>query len=84
MKTITKITEKHKVKLSEEEMIEHLTNFIKECDADELARITGDVFGGKCFFSDDIDDINENYDLVYTFEPNENYAGEFGDFDLDQ
>ena len=81
MKTITKITEKHKVKLSEEEMIEHLTNFIKECDADELARITGDVFGGKCFWSGDINDIDAIYDCVYTFEPDENYDGEFGDFD---
>jgi len=80
MKIKTIEIKKHQVKLSESEMIKHLTTFIQECDADELARITGDIFGGKCFWSDDIDDIDKNYDLVYTFEPDENYAGEFGNF----
>ena len=74
--------ENNQIKLSEQEMIEHITDFINECDSDELARITGDIFGGKCFWSDN--NIDKNYDLVYSFEPNENYAGEFGDLNLNQ
>jgi hypothetical protein len=76
-----KKTKNNQIKLSESEMIDHLTTFIQECDSDELARVTGDVFGGKCFWSGDINDINAIYDCVYTFEPDENYAGEFGNFD---
>lgn len=77
-------TENNQIKLSEQEMIKHITDFIQECDSDELARITGDIFGGKCFWSGDIEYTNEIYDSIYTFEPDENYAGEFDNFDLDQ
>jgi len=79
-----KKTENNQIKISEKEIIEHLTTFIEECDSDELARITGDIFGGKCFWSGDIEYMDEIYDAIYTFEPDENYAGEFDSLDLDQ
>jgi len=56
------------ISISEERVIQALNKFIAEADADELARITGEVFGGKCYnVSDD----------TYHFIPDENYAGEF-------
>jgi len=73
---------KNSIHVSETEMINHLTEFIQNCDADELARITGDVFGGKCYWLGEIQEknsVNNKYDLMYVFEPDENYAGEFGD-----
>jgi hypothetical protein len=56
------------IKLTEEQIVTHLKRFIDECDGDELARITGDIFGGDCFY-----DTKE----IYEFKPNEFYAGEF-------
>ncbi len=59
------------IKIPEWLAIERLKNYIDECDGNELARLLGEIFGGKC--GQDIE--SENYD----FEPNEYYSGEFDD-----
>jgi len=43
-------------------------NWIQTVEGDELARITGEMFGGECF-TDDGD--------IYDFKQNENYSGTF-------
>jgi hypothetical protein len=65
------------MKLTEGAIENTLHSYINECDVDELARICGDIFGGKCFPSIDYQDTYE-----YDFEPNEFYTGEFGKEDL--
>lgn len=59
--------------LTERQCIEAITRFINECDSDELARLTGELFGGECYayLSD------EDYNFTYEFEPNKFYSGEF-------
>lgn len=51
-------------------------DFIRECDADELARLAGEIFGGDCHW---IKYDNKTDDNIYDFEPNENYCGQFGE-----
>jgi hypothetical protein len=65
------------MKISIDDAVSHLEDFVSNCDADELARILGDVFGGNCFAVSDEED--DGSDIVLSFEPNENYAGEFND-----
>ena len=60
------------IKISEDTLIIRLKKFIDECDADELARLTGEVFGGKCYYNGALSE-------EYVFTPDENYAGEFND-----
>ena len=63
--------------LTELQCIEAIKNYLDECDADELARLTGELFGGECHVHFEIEnDINAN---VYEFEPNEYYSGVFND-----
>ena len=54
-------------RLTESHCIQAIQDFILECDADDLARLTGELFGGECFATDE----------CYEFEPNENYTGQF-------
>ena len=61
------------IKLSEDRIIQAITEWAMECDADEFARVTGELFGGECFA------IIKNDEIVYEFEPNINYGGEFGE-----
>ena len=63
---------KKTIKIPEHEAITHLRDWINECDADEIARLLGECFGGKCF-----QDNNDIYGETYSFTPDENYAGEF-------
>ena len=65
--------------LSEEQIIQQMQEFLTECDADELARLTGEIFGGKCrpFFDPDNNTILAV--MEYEFEPDENYCGAFGE-----
>lgn len=62
-------------KLTENQCIEAIRDYLMECDGDELARLTGELFGGECrvYFATE-NDINAN---VYEFEPNEFYSNQF-------
>jgi hypothetical protein len=72
---------KHIIRLTENRVLQALTEYLQECDSDELARIAGDIFGGECFSKPIIDKKNMWTGYSYEFEPNENYAGEFGELD---
>lgn len=52
--------------------------FIKDADADDLARFAGEIFGGKCFPV--CDDFGS--DIEYEFTPNELYTGRFENLEL--
>jgi len=70
------------MKISEQELVNHLKEFIDNCDVDELARIAGEVFGGKCYWVETVDEIeNLSFEDIYDFEPDEYYGGEFGDIE---
>ena len=66
------------MKLTESQIIAKWQDFLTEVDTDELARLTGKIFGGKCtcYF-----DPDESWDgeMQYEFKPNKNYCGAFGD-----
>jgi len=66
------------MKLTESQIVEHIKEFIEECDADELGRIAGDIFCGECYPTEEILD-DGTYDLVFDFEPGAEYFGEFDD-----
>jgi len=53
-----------KIRVSEDQLIEKIMEQLTDCDADEFARIAGEVLGGVCFPSET---------GQYEFEPNENY-----------
>lgn len=55
--------------LTEDDIIKAITEWMTYCDKDELARLTGELFGGKCFPTPK--------NNLYEFEPDENYAGAF-------
>jgi len=55
--------------ISEDTIISAIHDWLCECDADELARITGEIFGGYC--------MNWSGD-EYRLYPDENYYGAFG------
>ena len=57
------------IKITTEKAVNKLKQYIDECDADDLARLLGEIFGGECF--QDPDDLD-----IYNFEPNEYYGGE--------
>lgn len=62
-------------KIPEYIVVNMLREYLNECDADDLARLLGDIFGGKCF-----QDSNDKYGETYSFEPDKNYCGAFDDF----
>jgi len=65
--------------ISEKDLETAIIQFIKECDADELGRIAGDIFGGECLWSEK--DANPtNLADYYLFTPNEFYGGGLDDF----
>ena len=61
------------MKITEDQIIEQFQKWLTECDRDELARVTGELFGGNCFpvYNEDSDKWE------YDFEPDENYYGAF-------
>ena len=67
------------MKLTDRQLTNAVRAYIYEADADALAHIAGEVFGGKCFFL--MNDDSVKGDLIYDFEPNENYCGEFDDIE---
>ena len=54
-------------RLTENQCIQAIQEYLQECDADELARLTGELFGGECYIVGDF----------YEFEPNRYYSGHF-------
>ena len=72
------------MKLAEARILQALNKYFEECDADELARITGDIFGGACFPVIIEHKQPNGYvetELLYDFEPTRVYGGEFMDID---
>jgi hypothetical protein len=60
--------------VSEDAIIAQMLDFLTECDRDELARLTGEIFGGECCYFPD----------GYHFYPDaENYYGAFGEAEND-
>lgn len=53
--------------LTEDRITKNIISFLAEIDADELARLTGEFFGGECYF----------FGGEYHFYPNENYNDAF-------
>ncbi len=56
-----------KILVSDSQLVDALRDWLEECDADDLARIAGDAFGGTCYYVDD--------ERGYEFETDENYFG---------
>lgn len=65
--------------VTEDEIINQFQEWLTDCDADELARVTGELFGGKCFPYFDPDDQDFPPVNRYSFKPNKNYFGAFGE-----
>jgi hypothetical protein len=57
--------------LSEDQIIAKIQDFLIEIDCDELARLTGEFFGGECYYGGG----------DYNFYPDENYNDAFGKID---
>ena len=62
------------MKITENQIIAQFQEWLTDCDSDELARVTGELFGGKCFPNYNKD--SHRYD-IYDFDPDENYYGAF-------
>jgi hypothetical protein len=63
-------------RLTENQCIEAIQKYLQDCDADELARLTGELFGGDCLVDYRTTNGVENF---YEFTPNEFYSGELDD-----
>jgi len=59
-------------RLTESQCIQAIQEYLQECDCDELARLTGELFGGECYYL-----FDEANFTSYSFEPNEYYSGQF-------
>jgi len=62
------------MRLKEDEIIKAITDWMADCDADEFARVTGELFGGTCYPVI----VDNGLRYAYDFEPDENYCGAFG------
>lgn len=65
--------------LTEDQIIQQFQEWLTDCDAEELARVTGELFGGKCFTF--FDPEQNTFNNLYEFEPDENYGGAFGEIE---
>jgi len=75
------------MKLSEDTVIQNLIGYIQNVDADTLARLAGEAFGGKCTAKvTERKSVNGWVDTIitYDFEPNEFYADAFGEIEDDE
>jgi len=63
------------IKVTEEQIMAQIQEFLTGCDADDLARLTGELFGGECYAIG----LMDNEVMTYEFEPDENYMGAFGE-----
>lgn len=72
-------------KLSDAQACQHIDEFIGECDADTVARLLGDFFGGECICK--LKKVKHTryteFINVYEFKPNEFYMGAFGEIETD-
>lgn len=59
------------ITVDEDTLIAKIQDWLIEVDADTLAMVAGDMFGGECYYFAD----------GYHFYPDENYCGAFGDAD---
>ena len=66
------------MQITDNELAERIKDLVDSCDVDELCAIAGNIFGGNFYLSEDQSD-NLQEENVYSFEPNENYTGEFDD-----
>ena len=57
------------IHITDNEIIKSISDWAKDCDADELAYFVGEIFGGNCEYNTD----TEKYD----FEPTTEYMGAF-------
>ena len=55
--------------LTEDSIVNSLMEYLRSCNRQELSRLTGELFGGECFYQPDIES--------YIFNPNNCYTGEF-------
>ena len=63
------------IRLNDKDIVRRILNWANlEADADDLARATGEIFGGECHFIGD----------KYRFRPGQNYIGAFGDLEGDE
>lgn len=65
-----------KIKLQYTALLKYWIEFLGNCDKDTLARLTGEVFGGKLEITEGTDEYGW-FVYVYNFVPNENYTGAF-------
>ena len=67
-----------KISIREEQLVSLMHDFIRDCDADELAIFAGAMFGGECFFTDiEVAENGWDENCFYEFIPNEYYMGAF-------
>ena len=64
------------MQITEDQIIEQFQKLLAECDADTLAQLTGEAFGGKCYYAS-YQPTDLSIPTVYEFEPDENYSGAF-------
>jgi hypothetical protein len=61
--------------ISEEKVLSALQAFLAECDRNELARLTGEIFGGSCKYITVGKRDKETH--FYSFVANKDYMGAF-------
>ena len=66
--------------LTDTEIVEQIKAWLTDTDADDLARVAGEMFGGKCY-ADEWTPPGQPTEMSYYFKPNENYWGAFGEAD---
>jgi len=59
--------------MDEATLLKHVTDAVESLDGDGLAKLAGDLLGGKCFAIAS----RTTPDLEYIFAADENYAGAF-------
>lgn len=68
MKKVRKLRKNRRAIVTEGEIIMAISQFLMDCDVDQLAKLAGEVLGGKCEYK-----VEENY----YFTPDEKYGGAF-------
>ena len=66
--------------ISEKRVAHAFTTWMESCDGDEFARMAGELFGGECSAILQKNDDGK-VEVVYDFEPNDAYYGEFEELD---
>lgn len=66
-----------RIKITENRLLYEIREFLNLADSDELARLAGEIFGGKCFPTIELNEKGQWVANSYDFEPDENYYGAF-------